>query len=116
MLMSSGPHQTNIGKRECRQMPTAIRKLCGQLSTGPSAVLAQSKSRTRSAIPPPAALTSGKIIRAYGLCVEVKFRTPALVGATQTRILDARRSVKRRAAFLDGQDRTAARIVNYWCR
>src|SRR3954462_14312234 len=50
MLMWSGPHQTNIGKRELRQMPTAICRLCGQACIGPSGVDAHSKSATRAAI------------------------------------------------------------------
>ena len=29
-LRYSGPHQITIGCREARQMPTAVRKLCGQ--------------------------------------------------------------------------------------
>src|SRR4051794_40949964 len=55
MLISSGPHQTNIGNREFRQMPTATRRLCGHCSIGPSGVRDQSISRTRAAISPPRA-------------------------------------------------------------
>src|SRR6186997_201859 len=50
MLICVGPHQTNIGKRELRQILTAISRLCGQLSIGPRGVADQSKSRTRCAI------------------------------------------------------------------
>src|SRR5678815_4956401 len=52
MLIRCGPHQTNIGNRELRQMPTATRRLCGHCSGTPSGVLAQSKARTLSAISP----------------------------------------------------------------
>src|SRR5690349_23298993 len=50
MLMYSGPHHTNIGKRELRQMLTAVARLCGQPPIGPSGVSSQRNSRTRAAI------------------------------------------------------------------
>ena len=56
-----GPHQTNMGKREMRQMLTAISRLCGQLSTGPSDVLDQSNARMRSPISPPPARQSNPV-------------------------------------------------------
>ena len=52
MLINCGPHQTNMGKRELRQIPTATRKLCGHCWGGPSGVLSQSKARTIAAISP----------------------------------------------------------------
>src|SRR3954471_16790534 len=88
--MSSGPHHTNIGKRECKQMPTAIRKLCGQLSTGPSPVLAQSKSRTRAAISPPAAFTSDIIIPAMASAWGQSSERAALASWTEPRVLDTK--------------------------
>src|SRR4051794_11293136 len=49
MFMSSRPHHTNIGKRELRQMPTAMRSACGHASRGPSGVRDQSVlSRSRA--------------------------------------------------------------------
>src|SRR3954466_429339 len=48
--MRSGPHQTNIGKRDDMQMPTAISSPWGQDSRGPSGVFAQSKAARRCCI------------------------------------------------------------------
>src|SRR5512141_2073386 len=59
MLMRCSPHHTNIGKRELRQMPTAMRRLCGQSAIGPRGVEAQSKSRTREPISLVTTLSSG---------------------------------------------------------
>ena len=58
MLTASGPHHTNMGKRELRQMLTAMRRACGQRSTGPSGVAAQSVDSSSlpvsvAAAPPP---------------------------------------------------------------
>src|SRR4051812_42484170 len=50
MLISSGPHHTNIGNLELRHISTATRKLPGQFSHAPSFVRDQSNVRTRSAI------------------------------------------------------------------
>src|SRR5689334_11844424 len=52
MLISCGPHQTNIGKRLLRQISTATRSSSGQFSGAPRGVRAQSNSRTRCAISP----------------------------------------------------------------
>lgn len=49
-LMSSGPHQTNIGKRERRQIPSTTRRESGHWSMGPSGVVDQSFSRTSRAV------------------------------------------------------------------
>src|SRR5688500_9783408 len=52
MLIRSGPHQTNMGNRELRQMPTAVRRLGGQAEGSPRGVEDQSKSLTRAAMSP----------------------------------------------------------------
>src|SRR5687768_11094053 len=52
MLMSCGPHHTNIGSREPRQMPTAVRRLGGHVEGSPRGVVDQSKSLTRAAKSP----------------------------------------------------------------
>lgn len=52
MLISSGPHQSIIGNRLSRQMLTAVRRLCGHRSIGPSGVRDQSYSPMRRAISP----------------------------------------------------------------
>ncbi|MDQ3035842.1 MAG: hypothetical protein M3Y87_25790 [Myxococcota bacterium] len=46
------PHQTNMGKREPRQIPTAIRRLCGHPSRGPSDVFDQSVDASSASAPP----------------------------------------------------------------
>src|SRR3954471_8647913 len=50
MLMSDGPHQTNIGNREFRQMLTAMRRLRGHCCGGPSGVADQSMSPSNRAV------------------------------------------------------------------
>src|SRR5690349_1630344 len=50
MLTRLSPHHTNIGKRESRQMLTALTRLRGHCSIGPSGVSLQRKARTRLAI------------------------------------------------------------------
>src|SRR6478609_3342336 len=50
MLTSEGPHHTNIGKCEFRQMLTAMRRLCGHCCGGPSGVAAQSMLSSRRAV------------------------------------------------------------------
>src|ERR1700757_557479 len=50
MTARSGPHQITIGERELRQMPTAVRRLCGHFDTGPSGDAAQLNSDIRPAI------------------------------------------------------------------
>src|SRR6478736_3303028 len=50
MLTSDGPHQTNIGNRELRQMLTAMRRLCGQSCEGPNGVADQSRSSRSRAV------------------------------------------------------------------
>ena len=42
-----------MGKREPSMMPTAVRRLCGHVRTGPSRVLDQSSCRIRAPISPP---------------------------------------------------------------
>ena len=42
-----------MGNRLWRQMPTAVRRLCGHCPIGPSGVAAQSFDRTSAAMPPP---------------------------------------------------------------
>src|SRR5262249_1852738 len=49
-LMSSSPHQTNIGWRDVSIIWTDVLRLCGQFSAGPSGVFPQSISRIRCAI------------------------------------------------------------------
>src|SRR4051812_47020303 len=51
MLIRSLPHQTNIGKREAMQMPTAIFRLSGHASRGPTGVAAQSKESRTACMP-----------------------------------------------------------------
>src|ERR1044072_5558499 len=51
--MASGPHQISMGKRDSVQMPTAVRRLCGQAVMGPSGVADQSVARMRSPMWPP---------------------------------------------------------------
>src|SRR5688572_20917521 len=48
-----------MGYREPRQILTAVLRLCGQPSAGPSEVLDQSKTRVRSPISPPPARKGG---------------------------------------------------------
>src|SRR5258708_22438041 len=43
----------SIGKREARQILTAVRKLCGQLSIGPRGVACQLTPRINAPISPP---------------------------------------------------------------
>jgi hypothetical protein len=52
MLICRGPHHTNNGNREFRQMLTAIRKLAGHAARAPSAVADQSIARIRFPISP----------------------------------------------------------------
>ncbi|WP_369830526.1 hypothetical protein [Mycobacterium sp. 1245111.1] len=40
--VSSGPHAIHIEKRDASKISTAVRRLCGQPSTGPNGVAAQS--------------------------------------------------------------------------
>jgi len=49
-----------IGYRELRQMPTAVRRLCGHFDTGPSGVAAQLNEDIRAAISP--APTNGETV------------------------------------------------------
>src|SRR5688572_3740134 len=57
MLVSCGPHHSIIGNRLPRQMLTAVFRLCGHRSIGPSGVRDQSNARTRAAMSSPAPLT-----------------------------------------------------------
>jgi hypothetical protein len=75
MLTCDGPHQTNIGKRELRQIDTAMRRLSGQPATGPSGVRDQSDARSRRPVsvsgtePRPGAGVSSsgsRLMRAHG--------------------------------------------------
>src|SRR5437868_15207918 len=54
MLIACAPHQTNMGKREFRQMPTAMRRACGHCSAGPSGVADQSVDISRRPASPAA--------------------------------------------------------------
>jgi hypothetical protein len=56
--MNSGPHATTIAKAESSMMLTAVRRLCGQVLTGPSFVLDQSNERIIAPIVPPPAKQS----------------------------------------------------------
>src|ERR1700736_3503892 len=58
MRMSSGPQRTALGKPDASTRPTAHLSAGDQRSGGPSAVLAQSNSRTRRAISPPVSAAS----------------------------------------------------------
>src|SRR5215210_2950109 len=51
--MRSRPHQMNIGWRVFSSSRTAVRRVCGQASGGPSGVAAQSKALIRAPISPP---------------------------------------------------------------
>jgi hypothetical protein len=56
-----------MGKREPMQTLTALRKLWGQVSAGPSAVRDQSSARIRSPIsPPPASQVAEALFLASG--------------------------------------------------
>src|SRR5205814_5957787 len=52
MRISSGPQRNALGKPDASTSPTVHRSAGDQRSGGPSAVLAQSNSRTRRAISP----------------------------------------------------------------
>src|SRR6266404_4030218 len=56
--MRSGPHQINIGWLVLSRIRTAVRRLCGQPSGGPSGFAAQSKLRVNAPISPPPARKS----------------------------------------------------------
>src|SRR3982751_6153084 len=90
MLMRCGPHQTNMGKRDDMQMPTAISRLCGQDSRGPSGLDTQSYVARRC-------------------CIGVGEGIPGLTGATGGRS-GAMSEVIERPGVLD-QDPAAARLV-----
>src|ERR1700736_807571 len=64
MRMSSGPQRTALGKPDASTRPTAHLSAGDQRSGGPSAVLAQSNSRTRRAISPPVSAASSPNARA----------------------------------------------------
>ena len=51
---------TEAGSDEARQISTAVLRLCGQVSTGPSGVLDQSWVRMRCPIAPPSMGHSGR--------------------------------------------------------
>src|SRR5580700_6856305 len=58
-MTNSGPHHSEIGKRELRQMLTTILRASGQVSGGPSSVSPQDFARMRAPISPPPARNSG---------------------------------------------------------
>src|ERR1044072_6554097 len=72
--MASGPHQISMGKRDSVQMPTAVRRLCGQAVMGPSGVADESVARIRSPIWPTvggtraerSSIERGSVTAAYG--------------------------------------------------
>src|SRR5580658_941731 len=45
-----------MGNREVRQMPSAVRKLCGHSEEGPSRVVRQSMERVSAPVSPPPAM------------------------------------------------------------
>src|SRR5712664_2118125 len=59
--MSSGPHQMNIGWLVFSRMRTAVRKLCGHASGGPSGLADQSYARVNAPISPPPARKSAEL-------------------------------------------------------
>src|SRR5579871_1501174 len=58
-----------MGCCECRIRLTAVRRLCGQLETGPSGVRAQSCARIRRAISPSPGITA--CLRSSSACARV---------------------------------------------
>ena len=69
--MRSGPHQRNIGKGDVSKMLRAVRRLCGQSSTAPRGVRAQSMDRMRApASPPPPRVGSASGL-SLGSCIAV---------------------------------------------
>src|SRR5581483_8881617 len=53
-----GVHPIHMGCCECRMRLTAVRRLCGQLATGPKGVRDQSCARIRRAISPSPGITA----------------------------------------------------------
>src|SRR5579883_718943 len=51
-MINRGPHQITVGVCEARQMPRAVRRLGGQLSTGPIGLFDQSSAWTSAPISP----------------------------------------------------------------
>src|SRR4051812_5722882 len=62
-MVSCGPHQMNNSNRECMQIDTEVRRLCGHWCTGPSGVADQSISRISAPVSPPPANTC-----AFAIC------------------------------------------------
>src|SRR5918999_482699 len=61
-MTNSGPHQSDMGKRELRQMLTAIFRASGHVSGGPSSVSDQDFARMSAPISPPSARKWGMAI------------------------------------------------------
>jgi hypothetical protein len=61
-MTNSGPHHSVMGKRELRQMLTAILRTSGQVSGGPSDVSPHDFARMRAPISPPPARKWGRAI------------------------------------------------------
>src|SRR5580704_1233679 len=58
--MSCGPHQMNIGWLVLSRIRTAVRRLCGQVSGGPSGLADQGYARVSAPISPPPARKSAE--------------------------------------------------------
>src|SRR5713226_8308763 len=61
-MTNSGPHQSDMGKREFRQILTASFRASGQVSGAPSSVSDQDFARISAPISPPPARKWGKAI------------------------------------------------------
>src|SRR5690242_12776053 len=86
-------------------MPTAVRRLCGQASSGPSGVAAQSAARIRSAISPsPGSAASAT---SAGLDTQPPRRRPA------RRIAHADMLPAGRRAAVRGAERIAVRALDH---
>src|SRR5271155_920134 len=61
-MTSSGPHHSDMGKRELRQMLTTILRASGQISGGPSGVPPHDFARMSAPISPPSARKLGEAV------------------------------------------------------
>lgn len=67
--MSLGPQAIRIGKVEDRHRLTEVRRLCGQLTGGPSGVFDQSIERISAPIsPPPDSQLNSSFTAGWGDC------------------------------------------------
>src|ERR1700730_8008902 len=74
-MTNSGPHHSDMGKRELRQMLTAIFRASGQVSGGPSSVSDHDFARMSAPISPPPARKWGKAIMPRSTpCLEATVR------------------------------------------